>query len=49
LVPGAGDDPPGSLPAPGEQDLGSADARDDRLQEEVPPQISSSTAIQAVR
>ena len=38
LVPGTGDDPPGSLPAPGQQHLGDADARDDRLQEEVPPQ-----------
>jgi hypothetical protein len=38
LVPGTGDDPPGSLPAPGEQDLGGADAGDDRLKEEVPPQ-----------
>jgi hypothetical protein len=38
LIPKTGDDPPGALPAPREQDLGGADARDDRLQEEVPPQ-----------
>jgi hypothetical protein len=38
LVPETGDDAPGSAPAPGEQDLGGADAGDDRLQEEVPPQ-----------
>ena len=49
LVPGTGDDLPRSLPPPGEQDLGGADAGDDRPRENYRRRISSSTAIHATR